>query len=90
MAMELADFRAESATLRNQDLTVRRLEERKKALEAQLAEKVGCVGSIGVGPCRDMLQAGLSPKLLTTSCRRQLCSRPTIRWTASAPPRRQD
>ena len=41
MAMELADFKTEATTLRNQDLTVRRLEERKKALEAQLAEKVG-------------------------------------------------
>lgn len=40
MAAELADFKTEAATLRNQDLTVRRLEDRNKALEAQLAEKV--------------------------------------------------
>lgn len=59
MAMELADFKTEATTLRNQDLTVRRLEERKKALEAQLAEKVRHVGlriqGSGSSPCCSLL-----------------------------------
>lgn len=52
MAAELADFKVESATLRNQDLTVRRLEERNKALEAQLAEKVMADSLAMQRPCR--------------------------------------
>ena len=40
MAAELADFRAESKQLRNQELTMRRLEERARSLEAQLEAKV--------------------------------------------------
>lgn len=39
-ARELADFKAESAGLRNQDLTLRRLEEKNRSLETQLVEKV--------------------------------------------------
>ena len=37
---ELAEYKAESAELRNQDLTIRRLEERVRGLEADLQEKV--------------------------------------------------
>ena len=40
MAAELADFKAESKQLRNQELTIRRLEERARSLEAQLEAKV--------------------------------------------------
>ena len=40
MAAELADFKAESKQLRNQELTMRRLEERARNLEAQLEAKV--------------------------------------------------
>lgn len=40
MAAELADFKAESKQLRNQELTMRRLEERARSLEAQLEAKV--------------------------------------------------
>ena len=39
-ARELAEFKAESSQLRNQDLTIRRLEERARLLEAALQEKV--------------------------------------------------
>jgi len=42
LAGELADFKAESRQLRNQDLTIRRLEERARALEAELAAKARC------------------------------------------------
>ena len=37
---ELAEYKAESSELRNQDLTIRRLEERVRGLEADLQEKV--------------------------------------------------
>ena len=37
---ELAEYKAESSELRNQDLTIRRLEERVRSLEADLLEKV--------------------------------------------------
>lgn len=40
MAQELAEFKAESTELKNQDLTIRRLEERNRNLEAQLEDKV--------------------------------------------------
>jgi signal transduction histidine kinase len=40
---ELAEYKAESSELRNQDLTIRRLEERVRGLEADLQEKVGSV-----------------------------------------------
>lgn len=39
LAGELADFKAESKELRNQELTIRRLEERARTLEAQLEAK---------------------------------------------------
>ncbi|KAK9826852.1 hypothetical protein WJX81_008080 [Elliptochloris bilobata] len=39
LAGELADFKAESKQLRNQELTIRRLEERARSLEAQLEVK---------------------------------------------------
>lgn len=39
-ARELAEYKAESSGLKNQDLTIRRLEERARQLEAQLQEKV--------------------------------------------------
>lgn len=39
-ARELAEYKAESSQLKNQDLTIRRLEERARQLEAQLLEKV--------------------------------------------------
>ena len=38
-AQELAEYKAESKELKNQDLTVRRLEDTVRALEAELAEK---------------------------------------------------
>lgn len=41
MAQELAEYKSESTELRNQDHTVRRLEERVRSLEAELGEKVG-------------------------------------------------
>ena len=75
MAMELADFKTEATTLRNQDLTVRRLEERKKALEAQLAEKVGHVGCRAPESCCSLLQTRLTPAPLTASCHQQLDSK---------------
>ena len=40
MAQELAEYKSESTELRNQDHTVRRLEERVRSLEAELQEKV--------------------------------------------------
>lgn len=42
MAQELAEFKAESTELKNQALTIRRLEERTRNLEAQLEDKVLC------------------------------------------------
>ena len=69
MAMELADFKTEATTLRNQDLTVRRLEERKKALEAQLAEKVGSGSEpAAMSRCHDIRVCG---------CQWQLAVEPT-------------
>ena len=49
MAQELAEYKSESTELRNQDHTVRRLEERVRSLEAELQEKacspfVLCIG----------------------------------------------
>jgi homeobox protein cut-like len=43
MTQELEEFRTESKQLKNQDLTIRRLEERARALEAQLETKVSRV-----------------------------------------------
>ena len=40
MAQELAEFHSERGELRNQEVTVRRLEERARATEARLAEQV--------------------------------------------------
>ena len=40
LAGELAEYKAESRQLRNQEHTIRRLEERARTLEAQLEEKV--------------------------------------------------
>lgn len=40
MAQELAEYKAESKELKNQDGTIRRLEERVRSLEAHLQEKV--------------------------------------------------
>ena len=37
---ELAEYKSESSELRNQDFTIRKLEERARELEAQLVEKV--------------------------------------------------
>lgn len=39
MGHELAEFRAESAQIKNQDLTIRKLEEKVRSLEAALEEK---------------------------------------------------
>ena len=47
LAQELAEYKAESKELKNQDGTIRRLEERVRGLEAQNQEKVG---SLGVRP----------------------------------------
>lgn len=38
---ELAEYKQESTELKNQEFTIRRLEERARELEAQLVEKVG-------------------------------------------------
>ena len=43
MAQELAEFKAERGELRNQELTVRRLEDKSRAAEARLAEQVPVV-----------------------------------------------
>ena len=40
MAGELAEYKAESKELRNQEHTIRRLEDRARSLEAQLEDKV--------------------------------------------------
>ena len=40
MAQELAEYKAESTELRNQDGTIKRLEEKVRSLEAAGAEKV--------------------------------------------------
>lgn len=40
LAQELAEYKEESSALRNQDLTIRRLEEKVRSLEAQVEEKV--------------------------------------------------
>lgn len=39
-SQELAEYKAESKELKNQDGTIRRLEERVRSLEAQVQEKV--------------------------------------------------
>jgi len=39
VAQELAEYKAESKELKNQDGTIRRLEERVRSLEAQIQEK---------------------------------------------------
>lgn len=41
MGQELAEYKAESTELRNQDGIIRRLEERIRFLEASVSEKVG-------------------------------------------------
>ena len=41
LARELAEYKAESKGLVNQELTIRRLEDRNRVLEADLAAKVG-------------------------------------------------
>lgn len=58
LAGELAEYKAESRELRNQEHTIRRLEERARTLEAQLDEKVNPVkrsvklqGSGEIGLC---------------------------------------
>ena len=43
LAQELSEYKAESKELKNQDGTIRRLEERVRSAEAQLQEKVGCM-----------------------------------------------
>ncbi len=40
-SQELAEYKSESNQLKNQDLTIRKLEERTRHLDAQLEEKVG-------------------------------------------------
>ena len=40
MAGELAEYKAESKELHNQELTIRRLEDRTRSLETQLEDKV--------------------------------------------------
>lgn len=45
MAQELAEYKAESTELKNQEGTIRRLEERVRNLEAQLQERVSFPGS---------------------------------------------
>ena len=42
---ELDEFRSEASTLKNQDLTVRRLEERNRALEAQMEQRAAALVS---------------------------------------------
>ena len=42
MAGELAEYKAESKELHNQEHTIRRLEEKARSLEAQLEDKVTC------------------------------------------------
>ena len=48
MAQELAEFKAERGELRNQELTVRKLEERNRGAEARLAEQVRCCSCMGI------------------------------------------
>ena len=42
MAGELAEYKAESKELHNQEHTIRRLEDKTRSLEAQLEDKVPC------------------------------------------------
>lgn len=46
---ELAEFRQESTELKNQGVTIRRLEERARELEAALAEKASTQGLLSCG-----------------------------------------
>jgi hypothetical protein len=41
---ELADFQTEARGIKNQELTIRRLEERVRVLESELEDKVRCGG----------------------------------------------
>lgn len=52
MAQELAEYQAEAKELKNQGGTIRRLEERVRALEAQLQERVGPPFPALLGGCR--------------------------------------
>jgi homeobox protein cut-like len=45
MAQELSEYRTESLELKNQDLTIRRLEDNLRALEAELEEKARLVAA---------------------------------------------
>ena len=53
MAQELAEFHAEGTELRNQEVTVRRLEEKARGNEARLAEQVRSCRSKRQGLQRD-------------------------------------
>jgi len=66
-AKELAEFKAESAGLRNQDLTLRKMEEKNRALEAQLAEKVPSDKSPVVF-CVEIWKAAAEPEIGTSGC----------------------
>ena len=55
MAQELAEFKAERGELRNQELTVRRVEEKNRAAEARLAEQVRDLPS---SPCAGVCAGG--------------------------------
>ena len=81
MAGELAEYKAESRELRNQEHTIRRLEEKARSLEAQLEDKASFTASC---PCCALpwygikcWTAGGSPKewhfkfcaACTTSCK---------------------
>ena len=75
MAQELAEYKSESTELRNQDHTVRRLEERVRTLEAELGEKVDA-------SCILLYSSVFETKMLDgdtwssndTSCFRMICS----------------
>jgi homeobox protein cut-like len=56
MAGELAEYKAESRELRNQEHTIRRLEEKARSLEAQLENKASFAAS---WPCHALPWYGI-------------------------------
>ncbi len=85
LSQELAEYKAESAQIKNQDLTVRKLEEKVRALEAHLEEKKKELVEVGStfpvkphGGCAALSVARLGPPVRKRHpCKStNLCTRP--------------
>ena len=59
LAQELAEYKAESRELKNQDLTIRKLQEKVASLEADLTEKVGAALALDRAPSSAPAVGGL-------------------------------